>query len=339
MNRIQVMGAALVLLCTGALPVSAAGPRGVDNASGGDRPWAKGVPEAERTRALELFREGNGLLKDSIFAQAATRYREALKHWDHPAIHYNLVLALLTLDQPLEVREHLEKAMRYGAEPLDADKFEQARAYKALVEGQLARVKVTCEVEGASVVMDGRPLFVAPGKFEGWVRAGPHTIVATREGYLTYQDSPTLVPGKVVEIPVKLYRSEDLTQYRRRFGAWLPWTVMGAGAAVALGGGVMHMTARNDIRAFDAGITECGGCVPSVEMTSQLSRGQGMQSYALGGYALGGAAVATGAILLYLNQPQLVQLTPEELNESGVSVSVAPILAPGQGGATALIRF
>ena len=68
-------------------------------ASTPDRPWAKGVsPEAQKA-ADELFRQGNDLLRESLFVQAATKYREALRRWDHPGIHYNLALALLNLDQ------------------------------------------------------------------------------------------------------------------------------------------------------------------------------------------------------------------------------------------------
>src|SRR5437879_5618527 len=68
-----------------------------------ERPWVRGVPAAEQKVALDLFREGNTLLKESLFVQAAAKYREALRHWNHPGIHYNLALALLNLDQPVEV--------------------------------------------------------------------------------------------------------------------------------------------------------------------------------------------------------------------------------------------
>src|SRR5258706_5080503 len=68
-----------------------------------DRPWAKAVTPQEQKLATDLFREGNALLKESLFVQAAEKYREALRHWNHPGIHYNLALALLNLDQPVEV--------------------------------------------------------------------------------------------------------------------------------------------------------------------------------------------------------------------------------------------
>ena len=122
-----LLGPVAVRAQSGAKPAPASAPAEMQSS---DRPWAKGVSESDQRRALELFGKGNGLLKDSLFVQAAAQYRAALKSWDHPAIHYNLVLALLNLDQPVEVLQHLEAAMRYGAAPLDADKFNQARAYR-----------------------------------------------------------------------------------------------------------------------------------------------------------------------------------------------------------------
>ena len=109
--------------------------------SSGERPWAKGVPQAKQEKAFALFRDGNSALKESLFVKAAQIYREALQSWDHPAIHYNLALALVNLDQPLETHEHLLAALKYGAAPLDSDKYEQALRYRALVEKQLAKEK------------------------------------------------------------------------------------------------------------------------------------------------------------------------------------------------------
>ena len=98
------------------------------------RPWVVGVPAREQKAATDLFREGNALLKESLFVQASAKYREALSHWNHPGIHYNLALALLNLDQPIEVYKHLEEALKYGPAPLDADKFDHANRYRALIE-------------------------------------------------------------------------------------------------------------------------------------------------------------------------------------------------------------
>ncbi|MFP2906872.1 hypothetical protein ACLESD_17860 [Pyxidicoccus sp. 3LFB2] len=305
--------------------------------TGDERPWARGVSQQKQQTAIDLFRSANALLKESIFFKAAEQYRQALTHWDHPAIHYNLALALLNLDQPIEVREHLEAAMRYGEAPLDAEKLENARAYKTLVEKQLAWVEISCDTPGASVVMDGRPLFVGPGRSAGWVRAGPHTLVATGEGYLTQDQSRTLSPGEKVTVDLKLFTSDDLIQYRRKWSAWKPWAVVGTGVALAAGGALLHAGARSDYTGFDTAIATCGGCVPEAAVAQQRTRGDTLQTGAFAAYGLGGAALVTGAVLVYLNRLQPHQVDPSEASKA--TPSVTPSLGAGGAGASATFRF
>ncbi len=325
---------ALALLALGAPPAAAQGRQ-----AEAERPWAQGIPQEKQEAALALFREANSLVKESIFVRAAEKYREALALWDHPAIHFNMALALINLDQPIEVHEHLIAAMRYGPEPLESDKFENAQRYKALIEKQLARVELTCDTPSATVTLDGQVLFVGPGRYEGLVRPGQHTLVATREGYVPTDVSRTLLPGESVKLELKLFTVDELTEYKRRWSAWKPWAVVGAGALVVAGGGIIHLQARNSFRDFDTGILSCStGCVPTPELANKLTRGDNMQKLAFGTYAVGGAALITGAVLVYLNRSQAYRISPGELHQEP-ALSVTPLLGAGERGMAATLRF
>lgn len=321
-----------------AAPTTSAPPTApTSSAPEAERPWAKGVSKQDQEKALELFRQGNALLKENIFAQAAEKYRQALALWSHPAIHYNLALVLMNLDQPLEVHEHLEEALRYGSLPLEAEKFEYAKHYKTLVEQQLSRVEVACDKPGALVTVDGKAVFTAPGHYSTLVRPGAHTVVASLQGYLPNNQSRNLLPGQTATFELPLFTSEELTHYRRKLPAALPWVVMGAGAALAGGSALLHLQARDDFRAFDTGITDCGGCVPQGALAAQRSQGTLMQNVAIGGYAVGGAALITGAVLAFINQPQAYRVEPGQLSLEHVSLS--PLLGGGSGGVQASLRF
>src|SRR5262249_12356787 len=147
----------------------------------GDRPWANGVPPGEQQAALSLFQAGNAQLNDGLFAKAAERYREALKHWQHPAIHYNLALALMNLEQPIETFESRQRAIQYGPAPLEKDKFEHAKEYLVVIEKTIADVEVSCDKVGAEVLVDGKKVFTGPGKYAGKVKIGKHTFIAQLE--------------------------------------------------------------------------------------------------------------------------------------------------------------
>ena len=329
-------------LPTGAPPPPSDAPTAVEaprapSAPEPERAWARGVSKADQERALSLFRAGNALLKDSIFVQASEKYRQALALWGHPAIHYNLALALMNLDQPIEVHEHLVAALRYGAEPLEAEKYDYARNYKALIEKQLARVEVACDTPGAVVTLDNAVLFKAPGRYSGLVRPGAHTVGATLGGYLPSDTTRTLLPGESASLDVRLFTADDLTRYRRRWSAPMPWLVMGAGAAAVGGGALLHLQSRERYAAFDSGVTQCGGCFPSTALSAQLDQATLMQRLAFGGYAVGGAALISGAVLAYLNQPQSYRIDPGQLNQERVSLT--PLVGGGGGGVQAQLRF
>jgi hypothetical protein len=304
------------------------------------RPWAKAVSPAEQKLATDLFREGNNLLKESLFVQAASKYREALRHWNHPGIHYNLALALLNLDQPVEVFTQLEEAMKYGDAPLDADKFEHASRYKALIEKQLARVEVTCERDATVVTMDGQQIFIGPGRYEALVRAGQHSFVAQKMGYLTTQKTPTLEPGSKTTVDLQMFTADDLTRYKRRWPQWMPYVVLGGGVLLAGLGGILHWQASESYKSYDSGVQQCSmanmnlGCMPNGGLAGKKSTGDNLQIGAFLLYGVGGAAVAAGVVLAALNRAR-----PYRVNPESDKLSIAPLIAPGAGGLSVTVRF
>jgi hypothetical protein len=309
-------------------------------ASAEPRPWANGVSEANQARALELFRDGNAALKESLFVKAAQIYREALTFWDHPAVHYNLGLALVNLDQPVETREHLVKALAFGEGPLDNDKFEQAKRYKSLVEKQLTTLRVTCAVDGASVKLDGQVLFTGPGKYEGAIRSGSHTMLATRDEYVPSEINLRLTGGDEKNLDLKMLSRAETIEYRRQFSEWIPWVVGGAGLAVAGAGVGLHFVAQDQFRQYDRQIAQCvdistGGCTLNPKVASVKSVGDALQASAIAAYSLGGAAFATGLALLYVNR-----LKPYEKSVVvKTEFSVAPLLLSGGAGAFVSVNF
>jgi hypothetical protein len=296
-------------------------------------------PDEER-KALKAFREGNAHLNDGFFMKAAEKYREALSHWNHPAIHYNLALALINLDQPIEVFDELTRAMAHGPPALgDKEKFDRAKGYLKLVEGQLADIEVSCDKIGAKVAVDGKDVFIAPGKYTAKVRVGKHTFYAEKQGYNARVNAPFIGPGEKFRIELKVYTPEELTRHRRRWqSTWLPYAVLGAGAAVGLGAGALELSAQSSYDEFNARVAACNtmaaGCaLDTPGITTPRDSGDTKRLLGYVGYGVAGAAIATGATLLWLNRRQAYQISPDELEAASAPVAITPIVSPDVMGA------
>jgi hypothetical protein len=297
--------------------------------------WNPNVPKQRQDAAEELLRAGNALAKKSAFDQAEAKYREALTYWNHPSIHYNLALALAPLDRPVEVHEQLMEALRYGESPLGTAKYALARDRLEALEKQLARVEVACESPDAVVSVGGQSLPLVNGHYEGWMRPGVVTFTATQKDHQPREKQIALAPGTENTIHFKLYTHEELLGYERRWAPWKPWAAVGAGAALAAGGGVLYWQARHGYHSYDDHVLECArgaadrGCRES-ELASRISQVETLHKLSVGALALGTAALATGTALVFLNRPGSHPVDLDDV-EGRQGVAVTPILGGANG--------
>jgi hypothetical protein len=225
-----------------------------------------------------------------------------------------MVVCLVNLDQPVEAYEDLGKALQYGVAPLGTANYEQGLTYKKLLLAQLATVEIKAGERDAVITFDGMALFTAPGDVTKLVVPGNHQIVATKPGFVPTTVPLVLLGGKTVVADVKLARLEP-TRIVRRWSSWLPWLVLGAGAATAIGGGVLEAHSHDFFDRYDAEfVTECpagcGGAAPKPtqpNLTSLLRTARWENAAAVTMFGVGGAALAAGLLGVYLNQPYAVE--------------------------------
>jgi len=275
-----------------------------------DKPWATGVSQTEQDQALVVYREGNAEFEESRYPQALAKYREALAHWDHPVIRFNMAVALINLDQPLEAYPNLEAAMKFGAAPLGADAYAQALTYKKLLDGQLTHLRVTSDVDGADVTLDGRPILHGRGEASRLLAPGPHQVVASKPTFVTETSTLVLVPGREIVHAVKLEKLIVKTHQVRRWRARTPWLVVGAGVGALAIGGILEVLAHGEYTTYDQLLaSQCPvGCSPTrppgmqqVDGATTTGRIENVAGVTLVG--LGGAAAIAGLVGVFLNQP------------------------------------
>lgn len=336
---------------TGLTSVYAAPP-----AQQNDRPWAKGVPQAKQDTAIKLFTEGTDLLKEAFFVRAVEKYRQALAEWDHPAIHFNLAKALMNLDQPQDAYKHFEASMKFGGPPLDDQQREQvSRFKKQLYDTELAEVIITCQEPDAQVALNGEPIFKGPGKWQGVVKPGNVTVIATKEGFQTATSKPNLKIGQKNDIALTLLPLDQSVTYVRPFSQAIPWAVTGIGVALAGGGALLGVSASSGYKDYDDAIRKCNGdgveqvigvdgtqlgtisrCTPTAAIKDTKSNAELMETLSLVGYIAGGTAIATGIVLFIVNRERPVTTYEESVEPI---TRILPYIGPDGAGVSATIGF
>jgi hypothetical protein len=273
-----------------------------------EMPWAQGVSQDAQDRANALYEEGNELFARGAHADALAKYRAALELWDHPNIHFNAAVTLIRLDRILEAADDLDRALRFGELPFASpERYQQALDYRALVARQLVEVEASCTLAGAHVLLDGQSWFDCPGTQQKRVLAGQHALVAQRDGYLTYSRSLVLVGGTQARETIELVSLEHATMLRYPVPRWLPWTITGAGVAIAAGGIALRFTGDSNLTQFESEWSAACpmGCALATqpELADRRSRALLEKNIGLGLAIAGGAIALGGGAFVVWNRP------------------------------------
>jgi hypothetical protein len=281
--------------------------------SGGSRtarPWTLGVSPHQQKHAEVLYQEGNRDFTNGFFAAAVTKYQAALQYWNHPGIHYNLALALISLDRPIEAHESIVAALSHGTDALQPDEYQRALDYRRVLRQRIAEIEVTCDEPGAAITLDGKPLFTGPGRASAMVLPGKHQVVASKSGYLVTTKAFELAPAGRKHVELRLLAAYQPSTQVQRWPTWPQWAATGLGLGAGVVAAGLHWQFRTDTRGLkDAWRQSCEeGCTtyPST-LDSLRERVEWQRNVAYAGYATAGTFLTLGAVLTYLNRPQTVE--------------------------------
>jgi tetratricopeptide (TPR) repeat protein len=281
-----------------------------------DSPWAEGVSDERKAEAKKLLDAGNAFLIEKKYVEALDKYTAAVAVWDHPAIRFNMVRCQIQLGQNLEAYDNLEKALEYGAAPLEETVYNEAVGYKKLLESQVGELAVSCEQADVALTLDGKPLATCPTKQTMRVLAGPHQIVGNKKGLLPRTLELVVVGGKPTDATVKLDPLEAGARIEHRWPQYVPWTVFISGLGVTGIGALFQVLGSSQMEEYDRWVdTRCtDNCTPDeLADVQHLYDGARLKSgIGVSMMITGGAAIATGAVMLYLNRGRTVypEVTP-----------------------------
>jgi hypothetical protein len=294
-----------------------------------DAPWAKGVADDRKAAARKLLDEGNELFVRDKHRDALAKYQDAIAIWDHPAIRFNIVRALIALDRPLDAYDNLDKALAYGKPPLGDAVYAEALNYRRLLDAQIGALDVSCKQDGVAIALDGKPLLACPGAHKMRVVPGNHVVVATKPGFLTATDTVVVLPASTRTLAIELRSIAQAAVTRTRWTPWKPWAVAGGGAALAGAGALLAIKASSDLDSYRqsvAALCATTGCTAQQQhdfgLDGRRSTALAENKVAIGAMIVGGAAVAAGVALVISNRPH----------------SYVPEVAPTQGGVALVVH-
>ncbi|HSN30762.1 MAG TPA: hypothetical protein VLT45_30955, partial [Kofleriaceae bacterium] len=195
-----------------------------------------------------------------------------------------------------------------------------------LVKGRVGTLEISCHEPGSHLLLDGAPLATCPATKKQRVLAGEHIVLGEKTGYLTVSKRVVIAGGTTVTDDLTLVPLESAVTLRYRYPRWMPYTVAGTGAAVALGGLAFYVAGRSQMDRFDADFaTQCPqGCrlsdFPLLADERSSAKLRGTVGIAM--LAGGGAIAITGAVLAVINSKAERILPSVEATPGGAVTSV-----------------
>lgn len=298
------------------------------------QPWAQGVTPAQKAQAQKHLEDGNAFFLKQQYKEALEQYQAAIGEWDHPAIRFNIVRCLIQLDKPVAASENLQAALKYGAEPLEEAVYTEALSYQKLLANEIGDLEVTCSQSAVKVTVDGKELLTCPGKGKRRVEPGSHSIVATKDGFLTKEVRAVVVGGKSETVDIKLIPLEKAAKVVHRWPTWIPWVVFGGSIGVAGFGALIQFDASDRMNQYDqrvASACSVRGCQLENPMTdeermladdlnNQRESAERRNKIAIGVISVGAAGALIGGVLLFMNRGQTVYEDPVKAGSTAVNV-------------------
>jgi hypothetical protein len=278
-------------------------------------PAGAAEPSADE-RADQLLEEGTRLFtEDADYEGARRRFEES--YAVRPSWKALNGVALTWQGQgrfieALQTYERLEA--EFGAGLSDGQRATVTRRIGELA-ARIGVIEIEARQPEALVLLDGKRVGQGPYRGSARVLPGSHLVLGTLAGHQPFTQLVEVGAGETARVQVELQSEkvrlvveEREARWARRFPRWLPWTVGGAGHALAAAGGLFSLAAASNYDDFDAMVAEAAGDPPAAIPVDEglRERADVQKTIATSLYVAAGAAVVGGVVLLIANQPYRV---------------------------------
>jgi len=159
-----------------------------------EKPWRRGVSEKNQSAALKDFVAANVHLQKQENMEALRLYARAFGQWEHPAISFNMALALYRLGRPVAAYESFKRAAKFP-EALSPKVRASMGKHRREILARLTHLTITLSMVDGSVYLDNRQLISGRGMFTGYVRSGARQFSLRQGSKVLRSSEAVLQPG------------------------------------------------------------------------------------------------------------------------------------------------
>jgi len=264
-------------------------------------------------RAIEearaRFQKGVQLFREASFEGALAEFRRAYQLAPSYRILYNIGQVQFELHDHVEALKTFRQYLAEGGNEIAADRRAQVEADIQKLEGRVASVEISTNLDGAQVLIDDVPVGVAPLKNPILVNSGPRRIAVSKAGYGTTARNITVAGGDRVKVSLDAAdsaspRALDLSVKRsgsskdsaasssNRTALWIG---VGTTAVLAVGTGAFALLAKDAKSDFDHALEQ----FPTTRARIDDARSR-MKTYAAVTDGFGGATVVSGVVTIVI---------------------------------------
>lgn len=165
--------------------------------------------ETAKEKARELYGIGNARFDAGDFQGAAQAYKQAYELVQYPIILFNLGLSYEGLGKPVEAVKTFEQVLAAPGK-LKPTRVEQAKEALAKQRLLIAELQVTCNVEGATIKIDGEEVGAVPLAEPVPVASGRIILMATKNGYQAGYQTVNASGGAKLPVVIQLVEASSI---------------------------------------------------------------------------------------------------------------------------------
>jgi tetratricopeptide (TPR) repeat protein len=268
-----------------------------------DEPSERSIEEA-RSR----FQKGVQLYREGSFEGALAEFRRAYQLAPSYRILFNVGQVQFELHDYVEALKAFRQYLAEGGDEIPADRRTQVEADIQKLEGRVAYLDVTTNVEGAQITVDEVPVGISPLRGAVIVNSGPRRVAISKAGRPTTARNVTVAGGDRVKIALDMTdaaprQAGDATAKRQavrveaasepnRTGVWIGVVTTGV---FAVGAGTFAILTRDAKGEFDRELEK----YPTTRARIDDARSR-MKTYAGLTDGFAAATVVSGGVTLLL---------------------------------------